>query len=682
MNNQFVKRSGMLLALLLGLTWPTFAQFRVIGYLPTWQGEVADIQLTKLTNVNYAFLIPNSNGTLQGIDNPGKMASLVAAAHAVGVKVQISVGGGGGGDGFHGIVASAANRQTFVNNMVNYCNANHLDGVDIDWEYPNDGAEAENFVTMMQLLYSAMHAQGKLCSIAVIGDFGEMFHNGLFPVVDYVGVMAYDDNNFQHSTYDLAVRCMNYWLGRGVPKAKCVLGVPFYAQPNSVPYKTLLSQGADPFADVFNGEGYNGITTMKKKTTLAMNVGSGIMMWELSNDVKTQFSLVTAIDQVVKGGTTPPPPTQAPVGKKIQLKGFNGSYVGVSGANNTLFCTDPIAGAADSFTVVDAGNGLIELRHNGLFVTSNNGNADSSMTCNRAGAQAWEQFSWVVNADGTISLQGSNGSYVSSENGTRAMNCNRPTAQGWEDFTVAIINDSTTIPPSSTIPIGKTIWFQGNNGQYVSSKNGVGPMFCNAAAVAGWNQFLIGDAGNGKVTLSNLGKFVTSNNGDSAMTCNRPVADEWETFTWIGNADGTISLEGSNGRYVTSNNGDSAMTCRRTTIQGWEEFHFGIVGGTASADIQPATAAANKFTDVTATTGLYPNPIKGGQTLTVSLKQFDPNAPVFVTIVDLAGKTVAAPAVKSPGNVFTIATSGLGKGIYLVKIFNGKNSTTQKVIIQ
>jgi len=677
MKNQFVKRSVMLLVLILGIIGQNFAQFRVIGYLPSWAGAVSDIQFSKLTNINYAFLIPNSDGSLQTIDNLSKMQSLVSAAHAAGVKVQISVGGGGGGNGFSGIVANAANRTNFVNKMVSYCNTYNLDGVDIDWEYPNDGTEANNFVTMMQLLSTAMHNQGKLLSIAVIGYGGTSILNGVFPTVDYVGVMAYDENNFQHSTYSLAVQCMNYWLGRGVPKAKCVLGVPFYAQPNSVPYNTLLSEGADPYADVFNGEGYNGITTMKNKTTLAMNVGGGIMAWELSNDVKTQYSLVTAIDQVVKGGTQP---TQAPVGKTIRLKGFNGRYVGVSGPAATLFCTDSLPGATDTFTVVDAGNGLIELSHNGLFVTSNNG--DSVMTCSRTRAQGWEQFLWVVNADGTISLQGSNALYVSSENGTQAMTCNRATAQGWEDFTVSVISDTTTPPPSGTIPIGKTIWLQGNNGQYVSSKNGVGPMYCNATAVQSWNQFLIGDAGNGKVTLSNLSKFVTSNNGDSAMTCNRAVADDWETFTWISNADGTISLKGNNGLYVTSNNGDSAMTCNRATIQGWEEFNFGIVGGTASTNSQATSALANSFTDVSAATGVYPNPVKGGQSLTVSLKQFDASAPVYVTIVDLSGKTVAAPVVRQPGGVFSVTTSGLGKGVYLIKIVNGKNTATQKVLVQ
>ncbi|MBS1662877.1 MAG: T9SS type A sorting domain-containing protein [Bacteroidetes bacterium] len=542
MNIQFLKRSLMLLLILLGLSWQSFSQFRVIGYLPSWAGNVSDIQFSKLTHVNYAFLIPNSDGSVQTIDNATKMQSLVSAAHAAGVKVEVSVGGWGGGDGFHGIVASAANRTNFVNTMLSYCSRYGLDGVDIDWEYPGGGTEANNFVTLMQQLSTALHGQGKILSAAVIAYDGSSILSGVFAAVDYMGIMAYDENNFQHSTYDLAVQSMNYWLGRGLPKAKAVLGVPFYAQPNSVGYNTLLAQGADPYADVFNGEGYNGITTIQKKTTLAMNQGGGIMAWDLSTDAKGTYSLVTAIDQIVKGGTTP--------------------------------------------------------------------------------------------------------------------------------------------PPSTTAPIGKTIWLQGNTGQYVSSKNGVGPMYCNAAAVQGWNQFLVGDAGNGRITLQNLGRYVTSNNGDSAMACNRAVADDWEEFTWIANADGTISLKGNNGLFVSSNNGTSPMACDRPAAQGWEDFHFGIVTGTAGAAANAVSGAGNSFADLTPEAGVYPNPVKAGQLVTVNLKRVDGTSPILVSIADLSGKIVAVQSIKQTTGVFTLATGGLNKGVYLVKIVNGRNVTTQKVLIQ
>ena len=84
--------------------------------------------------------------------------------------------------------------------------------------------------------------------------------------------------------------------------------------------------------------------------------------------------------------------------------------------------------------MVDAGNGKVELKSQGKFVSSENGT--QAITCNRTTAGAWEQFTWGTNADGTITLQGSNGKFISSENGTMPMTCNRATASGWEAFKV------------------------------------------------------------------------------------------------------------------------------------------------------------------------------------------------------------------------------------------------------
>jgi hypothetical protein len=48
-------------------------------------------------------------------------------------------------------------------------------------------------------------------------------------------------------------------------------------------------------------------------------------------------------------------------------------------------------------------------------------------------------FDWIVNADGTISLRGNNGNYVSSENGEEPMTCTRATPGGWERFNYATV---------------------------------------------------------------------------------------------------------------------------------------------------------------------------------------------------------------------------------------------------
>jgi GH18 family chitinase len=290
------------------------AQFKVVGYMPSWAGDVNTVQYSKLTHINYAFILPNSNGTLQGLDNPGKLSSLVTKAHANGVKVSISVGGWNDGNdsGFEGLAASSGSRTTFINALINLVNQYNLDGVDIDWEYPDNGASANNYLTLMTSLSTEMHNRGKILTAAVVGDGGASILNGVFNVVDFLNLMAYDYNDYQHSTYALAQQSMNYWRGRGLPKEKCVLGVPFYGHPTWESYAQLVNRGADPYSDTFDGVGYNGITTIKNKTNLAFDNGNGIMMWELSNDLFNQYSLVSAIHDVViarGGGGTNPPPT-------------------------------------------------------------------------------------------------------------------------------------------------------------------------------------------------------------------------------------------------------------------------------------------------------------------------------------------------------------------------------------
>ena len=131
---------------------------------------------------------------------------------------------------------------------------------------------------------------------------------------------------------------------------------------------------------------------------------------------------------------------------------------------------------------------------------------------------------------------------------------------------------SMTNTGGSGAPIGQTITLKGSNGLYVSGENGTQAMNCNRTTAQAWEQFLVVDAGNGKVALQSMSKYVSSENGVNPITCNRTSFSDWEEFTWVNNADGTISLQGNNGKFVSSENGTQPMTCNRATAQGWEEF--------------------------------------------------------------------------------------------------------------
>jgi hypothetical protein len=302
-----------LLLVLSMITKITSAQFKVVGYMPSWSGDVNAVQYSKLTHINYAFLLPTATGGIQAIDNPSKLQALVSNAHANGVKVLISVGGWNNGDdsGFETLAGNSSYRTTFVNNMISFVSQYNLDGVDIDWEYPDAGTSANNYVTLMTQLATEMHNRGKLLTAAVVGTDGNSILSSVFSVVDFLNLMAYDYNNYDHSTYAYATQSVNYWRGRGLPASKTVLGVPFYGRPTWETYAALIARGADPYADTYSGVGYNGITTIKNKTNLAFDQGGGIMMWELSGDATGTYSLVSAIHEVVLtrgGGNNPTGP--------------------------------------------------------------------------------------------------------------------------------------------------------------------------------------------------------------------------------------------------------------------------------------------------------------------------------------------------------------------------------------
>ncbi|QKG53352.1 glycosyl hydrolase family 18 protein [Hymenobacter sp. BRD67] len=279
-----------------------WAQFRVVGYVPSWHGSVTNAQLAQLTHVNYAFLQPTATGGLHPIDNPAKLRQLVAAAHAAHVRALVSVGGWHDGDhsAFDAIGSNAQYTRAFVTNLLHFADDYQLDGIDIDWEYP-DTCTAAGYAALLQQLATRLHSQGKLLTAAVAGGAwgGPGIQRGVFESVDFLNIMAYDGPHPMHATYASAVQTLAYWKLRGLPASKAVLGVPFYAQPGGVPYASLLAQGADPNTDSFKNLGYNGLATIASKTTLALDQASGVMIWELTQDAAGASSLLAAISRVV-----------------------------------------------------------------------------------------------------------------------------------------------------------------------------------------------------------------------------------------------------------------------------------------------------------------------------------------------------------------------------------------------
>lgn len=277
--------------------------FRVIAYATS--SVVPElIPYDKLTHLNYAFLIPNADGSFAPMANRWKLAQIVADAHEAGVQVLISVGGWGWEKEFAALAADPASRAAFVQNLTAFVEEFNLDGADVDWEYPQPGEQAEHFVALIGDLRRAMPDKLLTTAVVAYGANGEGVLNETFPLFDFINVMTYDGPD--HASLTQFQAGLAYWQGRGLPPEKMVMGLPFYSRPSEALYRRIVE--ADPaaaYADAIEWNGvtniYNGIPTVQAKTRLALEQAGGIMFWTLEHDAQGELSLLRAIDAVVRG---------------------------------------------------------------------------------------------------------------------------------------------------------------------------------------------------------------------------------------------------------------------------------------------------------------------------------------------------------------------------------------------
>lgn len=286
--------------------------FRVVGYLPDWAGDPAQLPYGQLTHICYAFALPaDDRGGLRFSSGQSinKLRDVVGRAHAAGTKVLISVFGGLANADLQ-LVRTAAStgvgRTNIARSVAQIVADYGLDGADIDWEYPT--GQAADYTALMRTLRSLLPSP-KLLTAAVIA--GANFNAGLaiqpdvFDVVDWLGIMTYDDNlpGQPHASYDFMVTYANQWATRGLPRSKLVPGIPFYARPSGSPYRYYVGlDRANADVDVVGGSGYNGRPTVRRKTQWALANAGGVMFWELSQDTHDDTSLVATVNSVTGGG--------------------------------------------------------------------------------------------------------------------------------------------------------------------------------------------------------------------------------------------------------------------------------------------------------------------------------------------------------------------------------------------
>lgn len=295
--------------------------FKVVGYFPSWKENTDTIQYDVLTHINYAFAIPTSDGKLLPLENEEIAKKIIKDAHEKGVRVFIAVGGWSYHDvplesTFVSATETESKRASLVKAIMDMVNQYGFDGVDMDWEHPRtDGNSKKQYEALMVELAKQLHSQNKELSSAVLSGAtadGNIYYDAaahsdkVLESVDWINVMAYDGGDGErHSSYEFAVNCGKYWHDkRKLASEKVVLGVPFYARPSWAAYGDILKTVPDAWKSdrvSYNGMEvwYNGISTIEKKTNYALNNLGGIMIWEVSQDSKGEYSLQRTIGKTI-----------------------------------------------------------------------------------------------------------------------------------------------------------------------------------------------------------------------------------------------------------------------------------------------------------------------------------------------------------------------------------------------
>lgn len=282
------------------------APFSIIGYLPDYR-DLNPQWAQSLTDIIYFSAEPAPDGTLDSSRlSEDTLKQLADLKVKFGTRIYISIGGWERSSGFAPMAKNPELRAMFIQNVLAFALAHNLDGVDVDWEFPQNEEEFKNSISLLKEMQLALSSHGLIVSVALSPD--SEFPLGSYSVVDRIHIMSYDHLG-QHSTYDQAVKDFQLFLDAGIPPEKLALGVPFYARgvdnfDREVSYSDIVSQYQPAHdADEVDGLYFNGIDTIQKKTCFAKEQhAGGVMIWELGQDTLDDTSLLKAIYQAATNG--------------------------------------------------------------------------------------------------------------------------------------------------------------------------------------------------------------------------------------------------------------------------------------------------------------------------------------------------------------------------------------------
>ena len=173
-------------------------------------------------------------------------------------KIVLSIGGWGA-DGFSQACEDKDTRKIFIDSIVEFVKKTGIDGIDLDWEYPNSGAagiafsqdDTPNFTYFIKELRTALDNIRPHILITIAVGAGlkcvqDIEIKKIEPFIDYLNIMTYDLGHSQDGAYR---HHTNLFKEAGDPQVSADEAITNYHNAG-MPYEKII-MGSATYGKVF-----------------------------------------------------------------------------------------------------------------------------------------------------------------------------------------------------------------------------------------------------------------------------------------------------------------------------------------------------------------------------------------------------------------------------------------------
>lgn len=214
--------------------------------------KAEDLNPHLLTHLYYAFLLVNDNGTFTIQNENLGFAEDLAGLKKVNPDLKVLFSLSNVNKSFSTVVADKNLRETFIQNALDLIKKYNYDGLDFDWEFPQD-QDKENFISLLNETYTVFKKYNLLLTAAVrsIPIYNNTGYNvpEMSKYLNIINIMTYDyygswssttgqnsplfasalDSAYERKYLNINAS-INNWVVAGASKSQLAMGLPFYGR--------------------------------------------------------------------------------------------------------------------------------------------------------------------------------------------------------------------------------------------------------------------------------------------------------------------------------------------------------------------------------------------------------------------------------------------------------------------